>query len=51
MSNLEEIIGISYRVNDDVIDICDEFLRYLYDVQNNTFDIKFIEDYIYDYEE
>lgn len=49
--DLEEIIGNAYRVNDSVIDICEEFIKYLYDVQNNKFDIKFIEDYIYDYEE
>ena len=49
--NLEDIVGISYKVKDDVFDICDEFINYLYDVQNGNFDIKFIGDYIYDYEE
>jgi len=49
--NLEEVVGVSYKIGEDVFDICDEFLDYLYDVQNNEFNIKFIEDYIYDYEE
>ena len=51
IKNLEEVVGVSYKIGEDVFDICDEFLDYLYDVQNNEFNIKFIEDYIYDYEE
>lgn len=53
--NLERIIGYSYKFDrgdneGSLIDISDEFIKYLEDRENNEFNIEFIDNYIYYYE-
>ena len=50
--NLEKIIGVAYKSNDGqkIIDISDEFISFLEKDDDGTNNIKFIDNYIFNYE-